>query len=588
MKMFKKFLDNIKLFIKFDRVNFLFLLIIVLSCLIIIRLFKLQILDHSFYAALASDQHEIYLQLIPQRGEIVLQDKYSKDNYYPLATNRDYNFLYSIPKLIIDPQKTADKLAEILSINDEEKKKILEKLSKKDDPYEPILHKVSDELAEKIKAENLEGIIFVPESWRYYPQGNLGSQILGFVGFDNEVKKGMYGLEGYFNEELSGKIGLLQTERDVAGRWIALTEKKLEKAQDGSDIVLTIDRVVEYYVCDLLNKTAEKHEAEGGSVIIMNPETGALIAMCSYPDFDPNNYSSVTDISVYNNPAIFSEYEPGSIFKPITMAAALDLDLVTPNSTYVDTGFVKLEDFTIMNFDEKAYGLQTMTQILENSLNLGAIYVAGKVGQENFKKYVVDFGFGEKTGIELNSESDGNIRSLDKKPFIYTATASYGQGITVTPIQMVTAFGAIANGGKLMKTYIVDKIIRANGEIISTSPRVVRQVISSRTATLLSGMLVSVVNQGHAKKAKIEGYHIAGKTGTAQVASSVRAGYSGKTIHSFVGFAPVDDPVFVMLVKLDNPKDVTFAEGSALPLFTEIVRFLINYYEIPPEYTVTD
>lgn len=547
------------------------------------RLFKLQIIDYSFYSALASDQHEIYLTLVPKRGEILVAD-YNSDQLYPLATSRDFNFIFGIPVEIDNPAETTEILTELLRLDEEEAELLLVKLSKENDPYEPIKHKVTDEIVEQIKEKELTGIRFVKESWRYYPMESLSSQLIGFVGFEGDQQRGLYGLEGYFDEELSGQPGVLETERDVAGRWIALTEKKVEKAEDGSDIILTIDRTVQYYVCDLLNKTALRHGADGGSVIIMNPATGSITAMCNYPDFDPNNYSEVDDPQFYNNPAIFSEYEPGSIFKPITMAGALDAGLLTPGSTYTDTGQRQVDIYTISNSDGKTHGQQTMTEVLENSLNLGVMFVAEELGTELFRQYVQNFGFGQPTGISLPAEADGNISSLNNKAFVYSATASFGQGITVTPLQMVTAFGAIANGGRLMKPYVIDEIRHPSGQADKTSPQMIRQAISSRAATLLGGMLVSVVNNGHAKLAGVDGYYVGGKTGTAQVSSTVRAGYSGKTIHSFVGFAPVDDPAFVMLVKLDDPKDVPFAASSAAPLFGEIARFLLNYYQIPPDY----
>ncbi|MFZ5364261.1 MAG: peptidoglycan D,D-transpeptidase FtsI family protein, partial [Patescibacteria group bacterium] len=405
----------------------------------------------------------------------------------------------------------------------------------------------------------------------------------GFVGVKDDKKIGQYGLEGYFEEELGGVQGFLSSEKDVAGRWIPISGREWQKAEDGADIVITIDRNIEYFACGKLEEAVKRHDADGGTVVIMDPKTGAILAMCSYPNFNPNEYAKVEDINIFNNPTIFYQYEPGSIFKAITIAAALDTGKIAPTTTYVDEGEIKVDDRTIKNSDLKAYGTQTMTQVLENSLNTGSVFAVSQIGPEIFKKYVEDFGFGEKTGVELDFENAGNINSLSKRGKIWSATGSFGQGISVTPIQIVAAFSAIANGGKLVKPYIVDRIIKSDGEVIKTEPKVIHQAISGRTSTLLGGMLVSVIENGHGKKAGVQGYYVAGKTGTAQVAKKDGSGYEKDvTIGSFVGFAPVEDPKFVMLTKIDHPRSTIWAEATAAPLFGEIAKFMLNYLKVPP------
>ncbi|MDD5291368.1 MAG: penicillin-binding protein 2, partial [Patescibacteria group bacterium] len=329
--------------------------------------------------------------------------------------------------------------------------------------------------------------------------------------------------------------------------------------------------------------------ADGGSIIVMDPKTGAVIAMCSYPDFDPNNYDQVKDINIFNNPAIFAQYEPGSVFKPITMAAALDQGKVTPETTYKDEGQVMITGWPkpIKNSDFDSFGGHgevNMTSVLENSLNTGAIFAMQQTGADVFANYVKNFGFGENTGIELSGEASGDIRNLTVakiKP-IDAAVASFGQGISVTPIQLVGAYAAIANGGILMKPYIVKEIDHPDGTKDITEPKEIRRVISEKAATLLGGMLVNVVEEGHGKKAGVKGYYVAGKTGTAQVPKKDGLGYqSGVNIGSFAGFAPADDPQFAMLVRIDHPRDVSWAESSAAPLFGEIAEFLLQYYQVP-------
>ena len=327
-----------------------------------------------------------------------------------------------------------------------------------------------------------------------------------------------------------------------------------------------------------------KYGADGGSVIIMEPKTGAILAMCSNPDYDGNEYQKVKDIKVFTNPAVFSQYEPGSIFKVLTMAMALDQEKITPQTTYDDTGQVKIADRTMENSDHKANGAQTMTQVLEKSLNTGAIFVMRKIGPDLFADYVKEFGFGEKTGLELTGESKGDIKNLMTKPVheLYAATASFGQGLSVTPIQMVSVFSAIANNGILMKPYLVKEIIKPDGAKIETSPKVIRRVISEKAATILGGMMVNVVENGHGKKAAVKGYYVGGKTGTAQVAK--KGGYEDNiNIGSFGGFAPIDDPKFVMLVRIDRPRNVEWAESSAAPLFGQLAEYMLNYWQIPKE-----
>ncbi|RMD59745.1 penicillin-binding protein 2 [Candidatus Parcubacteria bacterium] len=477
---------------------------------------------------------------------------------------------------------------------EERKKNIIEnliaKFSKPGDPYEPIAEKVDEETLNRLLALNLKGVYFLKKKYRFYPEKNTYSHLSGFFGFKGEKQQGLYGLEGYFNEELSGQSGIISAERDARGRVIIMNSLKYRQPVDGADLVLTIDRTVQYTVCQKLEEAVKRHGADKGTVVIIQPFTGAIIAMCSVPNYDPNNYQEVEDITLFNNPAIFNQYEPGSVFKVITMAAGLDLRKVEPNSLFHDKGYVKIEGWPkpIRNSDYDTHGPHgwvTMTEILEKSLNTGIIFVKDRVGDDNFVKYVKLFGFGEKTGIEMESEASGNISNLLRKRLrpIDLATAAFGQGIAVTPLQMAMAYGAIANGGILMKPFIVKEIKWSDGSVDKIQPKQIRRVISERAALLLGGMMTNVIENGHAKRAAIPGYYVAGKTGTAQVPDKKRRGYSDKTIHTFIGFAPADEPRFVMLVRLDDPKDVRFAASSAAPLFGEIGKFLLNYWQVPEE-----
>ncbi len=462
-------------------------------------------------------------------------------------------------------------------------------MGKLDIKGDSVFYQIKDGTKKKLR---LNGIAFMLKLGRYYPENNIGSHILGFVGYagDGGEERGRYGLEGFFNDELSGKSGSIKIGRGAGGDLIIINDREYQKPIDGSDIILTVNKTIQFTACSELNKTASKYDADGGTIIIMEPRTGAILAMCSWPDYDPNNYNKVENINVYNNPAIFSEYEPGSIFKSITMAAALDSGKVTPETVYKDNGEIMIKGWPkpIRNSDYETHGgwgVVSMNIVLAESLNTGAIFAMRQIGADVFARYVKDFGFGEKSGIELETESAGDIRNLLAKRIkpVDAAVASFGQGITVTPLQMTVAYAAIANGGILMKPYLAREIIHPDGVKYITQPKQVKRVISERAATLLSGMLVNVVENGHAKRAAVSGYYVAGKTGTAQVAATHKKGYSDKTIHTFVGFAPVEDPKFVMLVKLDNPKGVKYSASSAAPLFGKIAEFLLNYLEVPKE-----
>lgn len=574
----KKKLENDEV-ISNKRIMVLAMVIFIFGFAVIGKLFILQVWQSSFYEALASERQEVYKDLIPERGEFFVREN---EQLHPLVVNREYYLLYAEPVKVRDAGEVVDGITPVLDLEEEEWKEMLGKLNKEGDPYEPLQSKVTKSQKQEIESLELEGLGFLPENYRFYPEQGIGGHIFGFLGFQNDKKVGQYGLEGYFDKELSGESGFLKSVKDALGSLITVGPRSVKKAEDGVDLVLTIDRNVQFTACQKLKEFYDYFEADSGSVIIMEP-TGAIIAMCSFPDFDPEFYNEVEDIDTLSNPAIFTPYEPGSVFKVVTMAAGLDTGAVKPDTTYIDEGEVKVGPFTIKNADLQAHGEQTMTNVLEQSLNTGVIFVEQEIGKDTFRKYVKDFGFGELTGIELDTEASGDISSLDKRGDIYGITASYGQGITVTPLQMINSFATIANKGKLPKPYIVSEKIFPDGSIEETKPEVIRQVVSPKTATLLTGMLTSVIENGFGIKAKVEGYYLAGKTGTAQVADD-NGRYGTKTNHTFVGFGPVTNPKYVMLVKIDNPKGIRFSSDSITPLFGQLSEYLLNYYQIKPDY----
>ncbi len=570
------------------RITFLSGMCILFVIAVFFRLFFLMVIQHSFYVALAAGTQEIYAKLIPERGDIYIQDTRSREEY-KLAINADYFVVFADTRLITSDdmaETVAEKISEVFEYNDEEKLALYVKLNKRDDPYEPIEQKVHQKVVDTIKALELPGIGFIRRSYRYYPEGTLGAHIMGFLGKDDagERDMGRYGIEGYWNAELSGSGGFLEGVRSASGGWISLAGKSFKPAKDGVDMLLSIDRTLQFKACERLRQGLIEYKATSASLVMMNPKTGAIIAMCSLPDFDPNEYNKVESIDVYNNTAVFTPYEPGSIFKPVIMAAALNEDAVSVNSVFYDSGArAGVCQKPIRNADGKVYEDQTMSGILENSINTGMVYIAEKTGKARMREYIEQFGFGTKEGLEIDTERTGTLKTLsinsDERLDCYAATASFGQGITATPLQMVTAFSAIANGGMLVKPYIVEELRHADGKIEQTKTQHLRRVITTRTAQLVRGMLVNVVDSGHAGRAGVKGYYVAGKTGTAQIAG--KGGYTEETNHSFVGFAPVDDPKFVMIVKYEKPQR-RFSASTAANVFGDIANFTLKYYQVPP------
>ncbi|PIR96533.1 MAG: hypothetical protein COT92_00695 [Candidatus Doudnabacteria bacterium CG10_big_fil_rev_8_21_14_0_10_42_18] len=547
--------------------------------LICFRLFSLQIINGSETRGLAEDQYSYFKQLQPTRGEIKLVDARDYTETFPVVANVKKYLVFAVPGEIENSGKAAKELSEILDLDEAD---TLSKITQLRRQYVPLKKQITDEERQAVKDLKLTGIYFDSEVTRVYPEKNMLSQTLGFVGFRTDYKEGLYGLERYFEKDLAGQNGSLRGEKDSAGGWIFGGKRELVPATDGVNLILTIDKNIQFKVEQVLKAAVEDNKADGGTVIVANPKTGAILAIANYPNFDPNNYSNVEDQAIFSSRAVVGNYEPGSVFKPITMAAALNEGAVEADTTYNDEGFVEIDNYTIKNSDGKAHGEQTMTQVLEQSLNTGVIFAKEQIGNKKFYEYVQKFGFGRETGIEVR-ETVGNLDNLKANIKVNFHTASFGQGISVTPIQLIQAFTAIANQGKMMRPFLVQSEIYSNGDIKKTEVHEVETVISKETANKISAMLVNVVESGHGKKAAVDGYYIAGKTGTAQVPKQNGKGYEENiNIGSFIGYGPVENPKFLMLVRIDHPRTVQYAETTAAPAFGEIAKFILNYFQVPP------
>jgi len=566
------------------RIKIILGIIIICGAAIICRLFYLQVITHKYWQSLylgqqaGSGGNEIGL-----RGEIYcdnsqeLKGVKSSGELKSLAINKEEWTISAQISEIDDKELFAKTLSSITGITEEN---IFQKLNSSSS-YVVITKGISREKLDEFKKINLSGLKWEAISKRYYPQSEFASSILGFLGGEGT---GQYGVEGYHEDKLKGSFGIKAS--DGLGILFSVGQKE---SLDGSDIYLTIDYNIQYEAESLLKQAKEKFDIDSGQIIVIKPDTGRVLAMAGYPLFDPNNYSVVQDMDIFQNASIQKLFEPGSIMKPFTMAVALNEGKITPETTYIDTGEVTLSKKTVHNFDNKIYGSQTMTQVLENSINTGAVFASQQVSRKVFLNYLKKFGFTEKTGIGLQGEvysRNDNIMA-ESAPDINIATASFGQGIEITPIQMVRAFCALANGGKLVKPYITEKIVTGSNEVY-TQPEFSTQIISKDSLSKLTSMMVSVVDNGFNQVAKIPGYYIAGKTGTAQVAKQNGKGYDAdKTIQSFIGFGPAYNPQFLVLVKLDNPK-VSKSSLSAVPIFKQLAQYIINYWQIPPDYQSQD
>lgn len=585
------------------RLNTLQGVIFLLMALMVARLFYLQVMQNEYYVEQGLSQRYMIKDISPERGRIwSLASHESDTDLYPLAINKVYYDLVVDPAQITRPQNIADILVEALGL---EKESVLPKLEKENKSYEvlakdinlsdkeklekalqPIIEDINKGLSGSDRLETVGdlGFTFEKKVLRYYPDNEIGAHLVGFLGYGNDgyTREGKYGLEGYFDDDLAGSVGKVIGEKDVAGRLV--TDNEGIPVRNGLDLVLTIDRAVQYEVCKRLEKAVARYDADSGTVIVMETKTGAIRAMCNYPSFDPNHYSEVETHQVYNNKAVYDAYEPGSVIKSISLAIALDEGHVVPETTYKDEGKIKFaHGQTIRNAGNKEYGLVDMKDVLAASINTGAVFATADINNKIFEDYMKRFGFGEDTGLQISQEGKGNIASLAKSGDIFKATASYGQGITATPIQVLNAFNTLANRGNMMQPYIIDRTIFDDEVLEEFEPHQIREVVSKKTASQISAMMVHVVDSGHAIKAGVDGYYVAGKTGTAQVANPETGRYfADKFIHNFVGFAPNEDPQFTMITKLDNPKAARYSADTAAPLFGEIAKFLLEYYQIPP------
>ena len=547
------------------RIFVLFILVLICSILLGLRTAWVQVFHNNKYQNEALEQRLREVKVEPKRG--IIYDR----NKVELAVSASSDTVVAAPKDIDKPQYVAQKLSGILDMSQD---KIYQRITKNASAVY-VERKISEEQTKEIQKLDLDGIYFTEESKRFYPKGNLASHLLGFAGVDSQ---GLQGIEYYYDRYLRGEPGKISIENDAIGRKIPNGIKDYVAPDDGTNVQLTIDHVLQYIAERELDKAMKEHDAQAATIIMMDPETGGVLALANRPTYNPNHFTDYS-AELWRNRAISDTYEPGSTFKIITASAALEEGVVHPNDKFYCPGHIEVAGQTIHCWKEGGHGKQTFSEVVENSCNPGFVQVGERVGEEKFDRYIRAFGFGKKTGIDLPGEAKGLLYSLNNIGPVELATISFGHGISVTPMQLITAISAVANDGQLLEPQLVKEIKEKDGSLVKRiEPQKVRKVISGPTAATVRKLLTGVVENGSGKKAKVEGYKIGGKTGTAK--------HYGKKLYdaSFVGMLPADDPQLVTLVVMYGVDSYPYYGSQvAAPIFHNVVKDAVRYLELPPQ-----
>jgi cell division protein FtsI/penicillin-binding protein 2 len=544
-----------------------------LGCLFVLvwRLYTFQVRDSAHYQQLADDERRAEIPIVPQRGALL------DTNGNPLAISVMYDSVYALGPLVGDPDATASALSPVLQQPASDIRALIDKTNQR-----PVVLKssVPSSVSEQVQALNLSGVYLDKEPIRQYPEGSMAAQVLGWVGRD---ASGLGGVELSWDTELAGTPGVIDTEKDTSGQEITLGRRLVTPPVEGVDLELTLDRYMQRAAQRLLDKAVIDNKASGGLILIMDPRTGDIIAAANNPTFDltADPIYNPDQAGNYKTKIVTDQYEPGSTMKLVTMSSAIDDGLVTPDTTLQDNGYVNVAGTIIHNWNGAANGTESMTQVLLNSANVGAAWVSAKMGPEDFYSHVQRYGFGQLTGIRLPGEVSGSVRTntSDRWSTVDLATNAFGQGIAVTPVQLLTAISALGNDGMLMQPRIVRAMRDASGDH-PIAPVQVRQVVSADTAHKVRGMMVAVHEQEALKPYRVWGYHLAAKTGTADTPTNV--GYNvALTIGSVVSLVPADQPRFSILIRIDGPEKL-YGGVVAAPVLHDLAQELLDYYRIPP------
>ena len=529
---------------------------------LIIILFNIQIIKYSYSEKKIGNILESSRTIIPKRGNIYVKDKYG--NLYLIATVKKVYDVYYNPLLAENLGEEVKNIKSILNLDEDLKIKNKVVL---------IAKNIDEKTKEKLSNLKYNSLFFEEKYFRYYPEKNFLSTILGFASLDeNNILKGRYGIEKFYDNILRGEPG------------IYYGAKKIQADIPGSDLVLNIDYFVQKYSEKVLEEGVKKYEADGGLIAVLKTD-GRLIALAELPNFDPNNYSAVKDYRVFQT-KLTQNYEPGSVLKAITFFIGLELNKFDPEEKYYDAGFVTIDGWKISNFDLKGRGYITLREALEESLNTGAIYLENRIGHFQFLNYLKKLKFHQKPYIDLTNLTEGNLKNLEKSlkdaRDVYFATASFGHGISISPLHLLIAFNTFANNGVIKSVNIVEKIINSDGSQKFIEPMIIDKIGNQKTYLKLADLLRGVTERGSGKYAKTKGYSIGGKTGSAYIPFEDKSGYSKDVINTYVGYFPLKNPNFVILVRIEKPNQ-GLAMVTTVPLAKKIIDFLINYYNILPD-----
>lgn len=555
------------------RYRFVFIGIVIFFFLIIARLFYWQVVKAKELSALGQAQYGTSIKILPQRGIIKTSDG------FPIADNKITYLVFANPKEIRSKGEISSALASVLDLNIAS---VSASLSL-DRFWVPISSGVSPLLKQQLEKLNLPGIGFEKEYKRFYPEASMAAQLLGFVGKDeNGNDKGYFGLEGYYDRLLKGKEGIAIAVHDALGRPILAKINSVSGSIDGQNIILSIDRSIQFLVEKQLKEGISKYGAASGMIGVMEPKTGKILALASFPTFDPREYQSYEE-GLYKNPFISDLYEPGSTFKPIVMSSALNVKAVTPQTKCnICAGPVLVSGYEIHTWNDKYFKDINMVEVIQRSDNTGMVFTAQKLGLDRMLSYLEKFGIGDNTNIDLQGEVSASLKPKNQWYAVDLATTGFGQGISVTPIELLNAISTIANSGKRMEPHVVEAVESLDGALVKISPKLVDTPISPQTAKIMTEIMVNAVNKGEASWARPKGYRVAGKTGTASI--PIEGRYDpNQTIASFVGFAPADNPKFAMIVIYNRPVTSIYGSETAAPTFFKIAKSILEYYGIPPE-----
>lgn len=562
------------------RLKIISFFIILVSFVFVYRIFVLQIVKKDFFTEKADRQYVASASGIFERGSIFFT---RKDGELVSGAMQISGFKLAIkPNQIKDKERLYKNINNIIPIDYDD---FITKADKKTDPYEEIKTGLSKQEADKLQKLKLKEIELVKEKWRFYPGQNILSQSLGFVAYNQNNLEGRYGLEREYNEILSRNPNESYVNF-FAEVFADLNDNLFLNKTKKGDLITTIEPNVQSFLEKEINNVLKKYNADQIGAIIMNPEDGSIYAMSSKPDFNPNDFKKTEDVSLFRNPMVENVLEFGSVVKPLVIAAALDKDLIKPNTKYNDTGSVVVENKTIYNFDKKGRGSNTsMQDVLNQSLNTGMVFTYKKLGKENFRDYMLGFGIKEKTKIDLPNETGSLISNLYSPRELEYANASFGQGIALTPVQMIRALASLGNGGNLVTPHFVKKIKYEDGTFQNLTYDIYPTKISKETSKEITEMLVTVMDTSlKGGNAKFERHSVAVKTGTAQIARPDGQGYyDDRNTHSFFGYFPAYNPKFIVLLFAVNPKGIPFASVTWADPFLNITKFLLNYYEVPPD-----